>query len=111
MASAKSRRGLVEVRHASTSKTSRGSHAVMEGLDGLDLKTIKVAGFLVWASKPRSRPGELGDPGGGHVAPSQRLHRGEAKSPLSHVRPMEDEKYGPKCPCTGNYLLVYLGVV
>jgi hypothetical protein len=52
----------------------------MEALGGLGLKTTVQAGFLIWASTPGARlvRPEGGD--GGHVAPLQSLHQGEAKS-------------------------------
>ena len=52
----------------------------MDGLGGLDLKTIRQEEFSIWASKTGARPArpDFGD--GRYIAPSQSFHRGEAKS-------------------------------
>jgi hypothetical protein len=72
----------------------------MEGLDGLGLKTIQVAGFPVWATKPGVGPGETGWLGG-RVVPSRRMHRGEAKSPTYRIRLMQKEGSWTEIPLRG----------
>ena len=68
-----------EAGHASTPRRSRGGQVKMNSLDGLGLKTIDEAGFPVWASKPGASPVWPELRGGGHMAPSRSLRRGEAK--------------------------------
>lgn len=69
-----------EVGHASTSRRSCGSHGKLDGIGGLDLKTIMHASFPIWASKLGVHNVQSSIHSGGHVVPSHGLLQGEGKS-------------------------------
>jgi hypothetical protein len=101
--SVKSRRDSQrEAGHTSTSSDSRGSHVRANGLDGLGLKTITVAGFPVWATKPGVGPGEDGQPRG-RVASSRRSRGDEARLLIGRDHPMGKEEKGTEMPLRGRF--------